>query len=84
MKILKKLNRYEKLNTKLLSKFKKKTRKLDAEPALSQCQPMVVDNYTIPIKKELVEKENVSVNKEESNKPRRSFRPQFPRKQQLE
>lgn len=83
-KILKKLNRYDKLNAKLLSKFKKKTSKIGAEPVLGQCQPMVADNYTIPIKKELVEKENVTVNKEDSNKPRRSFRPQFPRKQQLE
>ena len=44
---------------------------------------MELDNNFSPIKRTIVEKENVLVKKEDSNKAHRSFRPQFPRTNQL-
>jgi hypothetical protein len=80
-KISKKLKHYNKANTKIVSKLKKK---LTKEEGGGECNPMELDNNFSPIKRTIVEKENVLVKKEDSNKAHQSFRPQFPRKQQLE
>mgnify|MGYP001235403007 CR=1 FL=1 len=80
-KISKKLKHYNKANTKAVSKLKKK---LIKEEGGSECGPMELDNNFSPIKRTVIEKENVLVKKEHSNKAHQSFRPQFPRKQQLE
>jgi hypothetical protein len=83
-KIVKKLKRYDKVNKKLISKLYKKLNKLSAGGGEGQCEQKEIDNNHIPIKKELTEKENVTANKNDLNKPRRSFRPHFPRANQLE
>ena len=96
-KIKKKLTRYYNVNDKLVSRLKKKANKLDAANGVEQCfNPFIseverlrskellgnISGSTTPIKKELTE--NVTANKKDLNKPRRSFKPHFPRANQLE
>ena len=83
-KILKKLYRYEKINKRLLSKINKKHSKQDSGLGISHCNSTKIDGSLLPIKKDMLEKENVSVKKEDSKKPKRSFKPHFPRANQLE
>ena len=79
-KISKKLKHYNKANTKVVAKLKKK---LSNEDGGSQCKGVEPDVNFSPIKRTII-KEDVLVETEHANKVHRSFRPQFPRKQQLQ
>ncbi|MBE37334.1 MAG: hypothetical protein CMP50_01550 [Flavobacteriales bacterium] len=79
-KISKKLKHYNKANTKVVAKLKKK---LSNEDGGSQCKGVEPDINFSPIKRTII-KEDVLVETEHANKVHRSFRPQFPRKQQLQ
>ena len=79
-KISKKLKHYNKANTKVVAKLKKK---LSNEDSVNQCKGVAPDINFSPIKRAIIT-EDVLVEKEHANKAPRSFRPQFPRKQQLQ
>ena len=72
------------LSSKITSVSSGKQKKLTKEMTRTECSHMKLDNNLSPIKRTIVEKENMLVKKEDSNKAHQSFRPQFPRKQQLE
>jgi len=77
-KIAKKLKQYSKLQAKILAKM---TKRLSQKEVVS-CPSATIDVDFSPIKKVVSVKEDVVVEKEE--KIKRSFRPHFPRANQLE
>ena len=78
-KISKKLKHYNKLAEKTVLKLKKKLLKKE----IKECTSLIVDVNFSPIKRVMIEKENVIV-KEDRVKTQKSFKPNFPRANQLE
>lgn len=83
-KISKKLRNYSKANKKLVSKLKKKFNKLESVNRDQCVFNNEIDASHLPIKREAAVKESVIAREEVSSKPPRSFRPTFPRSNQLE
>ena len=77
-KISKKLDRHEKISLKTLSKINKKLQVLDGEVV---CENMNQSILNSPI---IISSKTVDNKKNKTNKPKKSFKPTFPRSKQLE